>query len=178
VQFLFWHSDKTNSNHAKKSLQPSMSKAQVVYFNLGGKRMRITVEETEPTFEPGTIVIVECGSRIVNDTDDSDASDEDTSRYPAVLLATNKNKAIICWLLDTKDADIQLPKARWPPHWKQPDVFVLDTMHETVALTSVTKHSNPESMIIATRCYNSRSKLVAKDTYTAVLVAKTAELNK
>jgi hypothetical protein len=157
-----------------------MSMAQVMHFTIGNKRMKISIEEADDvqTIDAGTIVLVTCGTQIVNDTDDSEADEEDVSSYPAVLLSTHKGKCNVCWLLDTRGTDIKLTKTRWPAHWKEQNVFVLDTVHESVAQTSVTKHSNPESMIIATRCYNSTSRLVSKDTYSAVLVHKTAELKK
>jgi hypothetical protein len=160
----------------------SMSNAAVpeMFFTVGAKRFRITVEEVVSTnLQPGTVVNVACGSGIVNDTDSEASDDEDeiVDNNPAVLLSTHGGMCTVCWLLDSKGQDIKLVKSRWPAHWKQANVFVLDTVHESVTQTAVTKHPSPEQMVIATRCYNSTSELVVKDTYSAVLVKKTAHFN-
>jgi len=155
------------------------TKSQVMYFNLGGKRLRVSVEEVDPISDvpkPGTIVAVECETSIVND-EDSDEEDV-PQKYPAVLLSTHDDKATICWLLDTSQTDIKLPKSRWPQHWKPSNTFVLDTVYESVNLAAVKKHPNPDRMSIASRCYNSEQNLVAKSTYTAFVVDKITELNK
>ena len=136
------------------------------------KRLRIDVTVCDPikSYEPGTVVMVDCANGIVDDSALS-GDDNDTEVHPAIVIKRSvQDRTTICWLLGTSGDDIQLHKAKWPLGWKQPDVRVLDTVHETVISASITAHKTPDDMMVATRAYDSKTKKVAGVSYTEFML--------
>jgi uncharacterized protein with NAD-binding domain and iron-sulfur cluster len=150
--------------------------AQTIYIDVdnGTKRLRVDITLSPPAVvhAAGSIVLVECEKEIVNDSDSSD--DENvTIMHPAVVLKDEQDgKASVCWLHDAQHtADILLPKQRWPTAWKQRNnVHVLDTVSEVVPSDSMKKHPTPDSLTLATRCYDSKLKTIATMSYTEFML--------
>jgi hypothetical protein len=146
---------------------------QTIYIDVDNKRLRVDISLAPATIlhAAGSFVLVECENEIVPDSESSD-EENITIRHPAVVLKEEQDgKVSVCWLLDALNTnDILLPKQRWPPAWKQRGVHVLDTVSEVVRSDTVQKHPSPDSLTLATRCYDSNLKTVAAMSYTEYML--------